>query len=77
MATVLENLQTALENVTAELAAMNATAAGGKPNAGKSGIDHQGYRRLLMDQITQLQAQITAQQSQDYGAFEIQSEMTT
>lgn len=80
MATVLENLQTALANASAELAALNATKAGGLPNAGKSGVDHMGYLDRLMARIDKLQAQIKAQQAQviqDEGPFEIISELMT
>lgn len=51
MATDLANLITRRNNITAELAALTSSAAGGLPNAGKSGIDHVGYKDGLYREL--------------------------
>jgi len=54
MATFIDNLKTRQAAIGVELAALSATAAGGKPNAGKSGIDHIGYKKSLYDELAQI-----------------------
>lgn len=58
MATYRQNLITRLENIAAELAAMDATQMGGKANVkardGGTTIDHVGYRKSLLDEQKQL-----------------------
>ena len=54
MATYLENLTTRRNAVAAELAAITSTSAGGKPDAGKSGIGHVAYRSSLLQELEQL-----------------------
>jgi len=60
--TDLENAKSSAEErlaaVMAELAALDATKAGGKPNAATSGIDHLGYKRGLLDEAKTLREQI-------------------
>lgn len=77
MATVLQNLQTRLAAIAAELAAMSPTAAGGKPDAGKSGIGHVAYRLSLLQEMDMLQKQIDHEALNSGGgdatAFEILS----
>lgn len=51
MATVLQNLMTRKANIAAELAAMVSTSAGGKPDAGKSGVGHVAYRMSLIEEL--------------------------
>lgn len=51
MATVLQNLMTRKANIAAELAAMVSTSAGGKPDAGKSGVGHVAYRMSLLEEL--------------------------
>lgn len=74
MATRAENIETRLDAIAAELAAMGPTAAGGLPNATGSpvGIDHVGYRMSLINE----QRELLAVLAQLTGAFEITSEMT-
>ena len=77
MATVLQNLQTRLAAIAAELAAMSPTAAGGKPDAGKSGVGHVAYRLSLLQEMKQIQEMIDVESLNSGGgdatAFEILS----
>jgi len=81
MATVLENLQTRLQHVSEELAALTSTSAGGKPDAGKSGIGHVAYRTSLLQEINMLQDAIDKEALNATGgdsvSFEIVSEYST
>ena len=74
MATRAENIETRLDAIAAELAAMGPTEAGGKPNAMGSpvGIDHVGYRMSLIAEQKELLAALT----QLEGAFEVTSQMS-
>lgn len=60
MATYLENLTTRRAAIAAELAALSATAAGGKPNATATGIDHVGYKDGLYRELETLDRLIAA-----------------
>lgn len=61
MPTAYQNLITARDNVLTELAAMDSTTAGGKPNAnGPHWVDHQGYRKTLLETLRELNEQIAA-----------------
>ena len=73
MATRAQNIETRLDNIAAELAAMGPAEAGGKPNATGSpvGIDHVGYRMSLIAEQKELMAAL----AQAEGAYEITSEM--
>lgn len=57
MPTNAENIQTRIDNITAELAAITSTSAGGKPTYTGDGrsVDHVGYRQSLLDELRQLQ----------------------
>lgn len=73
MATRAENIETRLDAIAAELAAMDATQAGGLPNAnGPENIDHVGYRMSLLQEMRDLRAELSAAD----GAFEVTSEMS-
>lgn len=72
MATRAENIETRLDAIAAELAAMAASKAGGLPNASVSNmIDHVGYRMSLVNEMRELRAELSAAA----GAWEITSEM--
>jgi hypothetical protein len=53
MATDLENLTARRTAVIAELAAISSATAGGMPN-NPSGVDHQGYKKSLYDELASL-----------------------
>ena len=72
MATDLENLIARRSAVTAELAALDASKAGGKPN-NPSGVQHEQYKAGLYAELKSLNELIAAQQSEDDGPFEILS----
>jgi len=63
MATYIENLTSRKEAIGRELAAMDATKAGGKPDAGKSGIGHVAYRMSLLDELSKIEALINTAQA--------------
>ena len=71
MPTDLENLKTRRTAIYTELSELDATRAGGKPNAGGSGntIDHVGYKRSLYDELDRINAQIAAAE----GPWEVTS----
>jgi hypothetical protein len=75
MATRAENIETRLDNIAAELAAMDATEAGGLPNAmtggGIASVDHVGYRLSLIEEMRGLVAELSRLE----GAWEVTSEM--
>lgn len=57
-------LTTRKEAILAELAALTADAAGGRPNISGGGgmVDHVGYKRSLYDELTQINIQLDAMQ---------------
>ena len=72
MATRAENIETRLDAIATELAAMDATQAGGLPNAnGPETIDHVGYRMSLLSEMAALRKELSVAE-----AFEVTSEMT-
>lgn len=71
--TVLENLQARKLAVSAELAGMGPTKAGGLPDASKSGVGHVAYRLSLLEELKQLNDMINQEQvnaQQDAGGYE-------
>ena len=73
MATRVENIETRLDAIAAELAAMSATQAGGLPNSSEAvNIDHVNYRMSLVNE----QRELLAILSKLEGAWELTSEMT-
>ncbi|MBC8868019.1 MAG: hypothetical protein H8E44_01310 [Planctomycetes bacterium] len=70
-ATEVTNLQTRRAAIIAELAALDATKAGGVPNAigGVEEIDHQGYKQGLYDELARIN-ELIAQVS---GPWEVRS----
>lgn len=57
MATDLENLQTRRTAILEELAALNTSLPGGRPNisgAGAGSVDHVGYKRGLYEELEKL-----------------------
>lgn len=63
MATHLENLITRKNAIGVELAAMDPTKAGGKPDAGKSQVNHVAYRLSLLDELAKLEGLINTAQA--------------
>lgn len=62
MATLAENLQTRIDAIGVELAAMSKSTAGGKPNYNGDGrsVDHVGYRMSLLKELDDLQMRLVA-----------------
>jgi hypothetical protein len=64
MATDAENLLTRRTAILAELAALDSTKAGGKPNTTGGGdkvsIDHVGYRKSLYEELAMINSTLTA-----------------
>ncbi len=56
----LSDLQTARANIAAELAAMNATKAGGKPDHSASGVGHTAYYLSRITALKELDSLIAA-----------------
>jgi len=54
----LSNLVTRRNTIATELAALTSSLAGGKPNAGKAGIDHVGYKDGLYRELEFLNSEI-------------------
>lgn len=73
------DLRTRRAAIAAELAALTATAAGGKPNMGGvagGSVDHVGYKDGLyreLETIDRLLANTSAVDAQENGPWEIQS----
>lgn len=73
MATRAQNIETRLDAIAAELAALTPYTSPDLPNAsGSEVIDYVGYRRSLLDEMAQLRAELSAAD----GAFEVTSELT-
>lgn len=74
MATRAENIETRLDAIAAELAAMDATKAGGLPDTagGGASVQHVAYRMSLVNE----QSALLAVLSKLEGAYEVTSEMT-
>lgn len=76
MPTDSANLLTRRSAIIAELAALDSTKAGGKPNTTGGGdkvsIDHVGYRKSLYEELAQINSMITAIQGSviDETAYE-------
>jgi len=78
--TWLTDLKTRRDAITAELAALSSTAAGGKPNAsGGDQVDHVGYKKGLYEELRQINAAIkeaaetaAAESAADDGPYEIE-----
>jgi hypothetical protein len=73
MATYLENLTTRRDAIATELAALTNSLAGGKPNAGASGVDHVGYKDGLYRELAELDKLIAAAQESSDGPWEEES----
>jgi len=69
MATDLENLQARRSAICAELAALDTSKAGGKPN-NPSGVDHQGYKQGLYDELKAINEAIAAATGDSDGPWE-------
>lgn len=73
MATRAENIQTRLDNIAAELAAMDATQAGGLPDfLSQEYVQHVEYRMSLVNEMKDLTALLASLD----GAWEVTSEYT-
>lgn len=66
-ATNLANLKTRRDAIYAELAALNSTKAGGKPDSRQGGIDHHKYKMGLYAELKEIREAITAAG----GSFEV------
>jgi len=79
MATFRQNLITRRNAIAVELAALTATAAGGKPNmagGGGAGIDHVGYKDGLYRELAEIDKQLAnmaAADAAENGPWEIES----
>jgi len=73
MATDLENLQTRRSAILTELAAINSTQPGGKPDSTTTGVEHVAYKDSLYRELGEIDARLAAIQ----GPVEISSETTT
>lgn len=64
MATDAQNLATRKSAILAELAALDSTKAGGKPNTTGGGdkvsIDHVGYRKSLYEELAMINSMIAS-----------------
>lgn len=71
MATAIENLQARRDAICAELAGLNSSKAGGKPNLVVDGqqVDHTGYKKSLYDELAMLDKQIKLMQASEDGPF--------
>jgi hypothetical protein len=54
MADNVEQLKTRRDAIYAELATLDSTKAGGKPNASTTGIDHQTYKMNLYKELREI-----------------------
>ena len=74
MATLLENLVSRRNAIGVELAALDATKAGGLPDhSGKANVGHVQYRLSLYQELAHINEQIEAAS----GGWEIRSEAPT
>lgn len=69
MATRAENIETRLDNIAAELAAMDATTAGGLPDA-PGDVAHVEYRLSLINEMRMLNDELSRLE----GAWEVTDE---
>jgi len=67
MATYLENLTTRRDAVAAELAALDSTKPGGKPDQTGEGVNpgHMGYKKSLLDELDRYDKLIEKAASQE------------
>jgi hypothetical protein len=73
MATAAQNIQTRIENIAAELAAMDSTQAGGLPDfTSAEYVKHVEYRMSLVNELQELQAILPT----IGGSWEVTSEFT-
>lgn len=70
-ATLIASLETRRDAIGEELAALDATKAGGKPNAAASGIDHTGYKKSLYDELAAIASMLSVYQARLDGPWEI------
>lgn len=76
MASILDNLLARKTAIAAELAAIDSTKPGGRPNISGGGggiVDHVAYKKGLYEELAMLDEQISIAQ----GPFEIQSRAYT
>lgn len=72
MATRAENIETRLDAIAEELAALTPYTSPDLPNAnGPETIDYVGYRKSLLEEMAMLRKELTSAE-----AFEVVSEMT-
>jgi hypothetical protein len=64
---VLTALKARRDTVLAELAAMDATKAGGKPDSVVGGIEHTAYRMSLYDELERIEGKLSSYD----GPFEV------
>lgn len=71
-ATRIAKLETRRDAILDELAAMSSSTAGGLPNTSGLGvnIDHQGYKRGLLDELAWIEERLNAEQMGATGIVE-------
>jgi hypothetical protein len=75
MPTRAENINTRLDAIATELAAMSPTEAGGLPDA-PNNVGHVAYRLSLIQEMKMLREELIGlQRIGDDGAYEVTSEM--
>lgn len=72
MPTNAQNLKTRRSAIIAELAALDGTKAGGKPD-GPAGIRHIDYKRSLYEELEKINQQLGAAE----GPYEVYGQATT
>lgn len=63
----IDDLKTARENIAAELAAMDATKAGGKPDHSASGVGHTAYYLSRLSALKDLDSLIEKAEASSSG----------
>ena len=75
---LVDDLKTRRDAIGVELAALSASAAGGKPNAaGPNAVDHVGYKDGLYRELREIQEtllELGGLTADEVGAFEVISE---
>jgi len=73
MATYLDSLKTRRDAVATELAALDATKAGGLPDSGAGDVQHQAYKAGLYAELERLNTLVHAAQADSDGPVEVET----
>lgn len=73
MATYLANLTARRDAVAAEIAAIDTDAAGGVPDSGASGVEHDKYKAGLYAELEKLKGLIDDATADEEGPIEVLS----